>query len=75
MHAGFQLIEMSLHAKARLLHKVGGEKSVDGRHNPRVFFHVAVAEPQFHHAILVCGIHGLSNLRLCFTIALYQFLR
>ncbi len=75
MHAGFQFVEMALYAKARLLHKIGGEKSVYGLHHPGVFLHVAVAEPQLHHMIILCGIHGLSILRFCCTAALYQFLR
>jgi hypothetical protein len=47
MHTGFQFIKVALHAKARLFHEVGGEKAVDGGHDPRVFLDVAVAEPEF----------------------------
>lgn len=75
MHAGFQFVEMALDAKAGLLHKIGGEKSVYGLHHPGVLLHVTVAQPQLHHMIVLSGIHGLPTLRLCCNAALYQFLR
>src|SRR5690242_7731807 len=55
MHAGFQLLKMALHAEARLLHEVGGEKAVDRRHHPWMLLGIAITQPQFGN--LVLGVH------------------
>lgn len=47
VHAGFQFLKMALHAKTRLLHKIGGEEAVDSRHDPGMILDVAIAEPEF----------------------------
>lgn len=57
VHAGFQFIEVALHAKARLFHEVSGEKAVDGRHHPGMVFDVAVGEPQLSERGLVFMLH------------------
>jgi hypothetical protein len=66
MHAGFQFFKMALHTKAGLLHKVGGEKTVHGRHDPGLFLDVAIAQPQFYHRGLRFGLHRrtLSSLAM-----------
>ena len=46
VHAGFQLVEMALHTKSRMLHEVGRKKSCHGLHHPPVLFAVAVADSQ-----------------------------
>ena len=47
MHAGFQLLKMPLHAKARLFHEIGGQEAVDRRYDPRILLGIAITESQF----------------------------
>ncbi len=60
MHAGLQLIKMSLHAKAGLLHEVGREKAIDGGHDPGMLFDVAIAEPKLGYRNVLSGFHLTS---------------
>jgi hypothetical protein len=46
MHAGFELIQMPLNAKARVLHKISGEEAGYGLHDPGMRLDIAVTESQ-----------------------------
>lgn len=62
MHAGFQFIVMTLDAEAGPLHEIGGEKTRDGLHDPRMLFGITVAEPEFDRLVLLVGTHTLIPL-------------
>lgn len=58
VHAGFEFIEVTLYAKARLFHEVSGEEAVHGGHDPWMFLDVAVTEPEFGDRDVLFGFHS-----------------
>src|SRR5215831_13322176 len=59
MHAGLQLVEMTLHSKTWLLHEIRGKEASDGLYNPGMFFRIPVADPKLHQLVILIlsGIH------------------
>ena len=60
VHAGFEFIDVTLYAKARLFHEVSGEEAVHGGHDPWMFLDVAVTESEFGDRDVLSGFHPTS---------------
>ena len=69
VHARFQLVKMPLDPKARLFHKIGREKAVNGCDDPRVCRHIAVTQPQLDYLTALFRIHNPHCTNSCLETA------
>ena len=64
VHAGGEIVEMSLDSEARVFQEVGGEKPRHGLHDPGVGLGIAIAEANLDDLMLFVRLHrrdlGLS---------------